>query len=112
MSANKPNFEHALLVGWTTFSSAETARTFARMLIREKAAVCVQMDRSVSSFYEWQGKVEEEEEYRLWIKGTPSQFAGIQVFFQKHHPYETPQWIVVGADFIEEKYLQWAKGND
>ena len=104
--------EHSLLVGWTTFSSADSAQAFARQLIREKAAACVQLDPPIRSFYEWKGEVEEDEEFRLWIKGTPVQFAKLEDFFNKHHPYDSPQWVVVGADFIEEKYLQWARSND
>ncbi|MCH8474708.1 MAG: divalent-cation tolerance protein CutA [Opitutales bacterium] len=102
----------SLLVGWTTFNSADTARIFARRLISEKAAACVQMDQPILSFYEWKGKVEEDEEFRLWIKGTPAQFSKLGEFLKKHHPYDTPQWVVCGADFVEEKYLQWAQAND
>lgn len=101
-----------LLIGWTTLGSVPEAETLAGLLLTEERAVCVQQDAPVRSWYRWEGKTCVDEEIRLWIKGTPQQFDHLPEFLSRHHPYDTPQWIVVGPVFVAEKYLQWAHRND
>lgn len=101
-----------LLVGWTTVATATGAEKLARLLIKGGHAACVQTDGPIRSWYRWEGKVCEESEIRLWIKGTARQFAALPEILAAHHPYATPQWVVVKAHFVGEKYLQWANTSD
>jgi periplasmic divalent cation tolerance protein len=33
----------------------------------------------------------------------------LEAWILAEHPYETPEWIVVRAEHVAEKYLSWAR---
>jgi periplasmic divalent cation tolerance protein len=35
----------------------------------------------------------------------------LEAHVHRHHPYTTPEWIVVRAEHVGEKYLSWAQAN-
>ena len=35
----------------------------------------------------------------------------IEAAIRSRHPYETPEWLVVAAERVGEKYLSWAEAN-
>jgi periplasmic divalent cation tolerance protein len=100
-----------MLIAWTTIAHAEEAHRMAKAIIEQGLASCVQIEPSVTSYYRWQGKVERSEECRLTFKFLPEQHSPLEAWIRQHHPYETPEWIVIDADFVGEKYLSWAKAN-
>jgi periplasmic divalent cation tolerance protein len=74
-------------------------------------AACVQIDGPISSVYQWKGKVETTSEFRLLVKFIPAKGHALQEWLLKHHPYETPEWVVMRAEEVAEKYLSWARAN-
>jgi Uncharacterized protein involved in tolerance to divalent cations len=100
-----------LLVAWTTVGSREAAEALARDTIVQNLAACVQIDGPVISHYRWQNQLERSEEFRLCLKFLPTQRVPLENFIRDHHPYDTPEWIVVPAVSVGEKYLSWAKAN-
>jgi len=100
-----------MLIAWTTVGTRADADRVAAEIIGLRLAACVQVDGPVSSTYRWRGKVEQTDEFRLCLKFLPEQAAPLAAWVQAHHPYETPEWIVVRAADVGEKYLSWAKGT-
>jgi periplasmic divalent cation tolerance protein len=100
-----------LLVGWTTVGNREDADRLARGLVAARLAACVQIDGPVFSHYIWQGQVETAEEYRLAVKFLPARAATVKSWLEQNHPYDTPEWWVVRAEDVAEKYLSWARAN-
>lgn len=100
-----------LLIAWTTVSQQADAETLARSIIDARLAVCVQIEGPITSFYVWDGRREESREFRLTIKHLPQQSAPLEVWVQKHHPYEVPEWVTVRAENVSEKYLSWARAS-
>jgi periplasmic divalent cation tolerance protein len=49
------------------------------------------------------------EEFRLTFKLMPAQLAPLHQHVLATHPYDTPEWIVVRAESVGEKYLSWAE---
>ena len=98
-----------LFVGWTTLESEADAQKFAQELVGEGLAVCVHVDSPVKAWYRWEGKVESANEIRLMVKFPEKKAAKIKAWIEENHPYDTPQWIVVKAVDVGEKYLRWAK---
>ncbi len=96
-----------LIVGWTTVGSPEDAERLAKGLVRSKLAACVQVDEGVRSFYQWKGELCSESEVRLWVKTIRSKLAGVEFFWKKEHPYETPQWCWLPIGGVGEEYGQW-----
>jgi periplasmic divalent cation tolerance protein len=100
-----------MLIGWTTVGSRETAHHLAGEAVALALAVCVQVEGPVTSHYRWQGTQEKTEEFRLTFKLMANQLAPLGAWLHAHHPYETPEWVVVRAEHVAEKYLSWALAN-
>lgn len=98
-----------IYVAWTTVTSREEAVKLASGAIAEKLAVCAQIDGPILSVYCWQGKVQQEEEFRITFKLLPQQEKALQEWIEAHHSYDTPQWIVVASEKVSGKYLIWAQ---
>ncbi len=98
-------------IGWTTVEHRADADRLAAGLITEKLAACVQVEGPIRSYYRWLGEPDQSTEFRLTVKFLPERHVALQAWLLRHHPYETPQWIVVEATHVAEKYLSWARAN-
>jgi periplasmic divalent cation tolerance protein len=111
--ARRPDFSAimSLLIGWTTVSTRPEAEVLARGLVGARLAACAQIDGPLTSVYEWRGRVEQAEEFRLCVKFVPERAAEIEAWLRAHHPYDTPEWVAVRAAQVAEKYLSWARAG-
>jgi periplasmic divalent cation tolerance protein len=100
-----------LLIGWTTVASRDDATRLAQGLVNARLGACVQVDGPITSHYVWENRTETAEEFRLTIKFIPARAADVETWLLAHHPYKTPEWIVVRAEHVAEKYLSWARAN-
>lgn len=98
-------------VAWTTVALRPDADRLAAAAVTRNLAVCVQIEGPLTSHYRWHGQDERSEEYRLVFKCLPPQLAALEAFVLAEHPYDTPEWIVVEAARVGEKYLSWARAN-
>ena len=101
--------EPPLLLAWTSVARAADAARLSAGAVKARLAACVQVDGPVTSHYRWRGRLETATEFRLMFKLLPSKAARLEAWVQKHHPYDTPEWIVVHAARVSEKYLSWAR---
>jgi periplasmic divalent cation tolerance protein len=100
-----------VFIAWTTVAHREEAERLAAEAVSRHLAVCVQIEGPISSFYQWQGRLERAEEFRLSFKCLPAQLAALEHEVLASHPYDTPEWLVVEAVRVGEKYLSWANAN-
>lgn len=100
-----------MFIAWTTLGNRPHADRFAVDVITRNLAVCVQIEGPITSHYRWKGEVEFAEEYRLTFKCLPNQLAALEKHVLSQHPYDTPEWVVVAAERVGEKYLSWAGAN-
>ena len=95
------------IVAFCTCPDEATASRLAHLLVREKAAACVNILAGVRSIYAWQGSVTDDAEILLLIKTRTGVFDRLNQLIAQHHPYETPELvalpIVAGAD----PYMAW-----
>lgn len=101
----------AMLIAWTTVTERADAEKLARGAAERRLAACVQIDGPIVSHYFWQGRPERAEEFRLCFKFLPEQQAALETWLFAQHPYDTPEWFVVQAERVGEKYLSWARSN-
>ena len=104
--------EPGLLVAWTTFPDREAADRAARVFVEERLVACAQISGPIRSFYRWEGKLCEDEEFRLTLKFAEGKLPALEKRLREVHPYTTPQWIVVRADRVSPDYLAWAMGGE
>jgi periplasmic divalent cation tolerance protein len=98
----------SLVIALTTIDSLEKAENLAHTLVEERLAACVNIIPSLRSVYRWQGKVQEESECLLVLKTTSDKTTSLQDRLVALHPYDTPEFVVLEATHVSEKYLQWA----
>ncbi len=91
----------------TTLASKEDADRLARHLVQQRLAGCVQVGGPITSFYQWQGKLEEDQEYQLQIKSRRDLYETLAEEIIKHHPYETPEILVLPIVTGSGDYLDW-----
>lgn len=100
-----------MLIAWTTVGTGADAKKLATAAIAAGLAVCVQIEGPIESHYRWKGRTEKAAEFRLTFKLVPARQAALEALIRELHPYETPEWIVVQAKHVSEKYLSWAESN-
>ncbi len=90
----------------TTAGSVDEARRIAEGLIERKLAACVNIVPKIVSIYRWKGKVEEAEEWLLWIK-TAAAFERVRDAILEMHSYELPECLSISIDDGSPEYLKW-----
>lgn len=100
-----------MLIAWTTVGTLADADRLAAEAVAAGLAACVQIDGPVVSHFRWEGKHERVEEFRLCFKVLPDQLDRLRQMVLAAHPYDTPEWLVVRAEDVGEKYLSWAKAT-
>jgi periplasmic divalent cation tolerance protein len=100
-----------MLIAWTTVAERADAERLAAEAVRLGLAACVQVEGPVTSHYRWRGRTEAAAELRLTFKLLEGQLPALEAWVLAHHPYETPEWVVVRAERVSEKYLSWAASN-
>ena len=90
----------------TTLSASTDAAAFARVLVTDRLAACVNVLPPMTSLYRWKDAIEEDSERQLVIKTTTDRVAAIEARFRELHPYELPELLILNADASSE-YSSW-----
>jgi periplasmic divalent cation tolerance protein len=91
----------------TTAPDDERAETWARRLVEERLAACVNIHGPMISFYRWKGVVERDAERQVVIKTTSKRVAALRTRLRELHSYELPEFVVLTVDDGSEEYLKW-----
>ena len=94
----------------TTFSKKKEAEKISKKIISNKLAACIQIEK-IKSFYKWNGKVQNENEYLLLIKTRSRRFKKLKNFVKKHHSYEIPEIIQIPIKNGSKEYLSWLEAG-
>ena len=100
--------DHSPVIILTTLGAATDASAFARLLVTDRLAACVNVLPPMTSLYRWKGEIEEDSEQQLVIKTTSDRIAAIEARFRELHPYELPEFIVLSAK-ASTSYLDWLR---
>ena len=93
----------------TTVSDRESANRIARALVSEKLAACVNVIPGVTSFYEWDGSIQEENEIIILAKTENSVFEKMKKRVIDLHPYDLPELITLDISGGLPEYLEWIR---
>ncbi len=94
-----------------TTPDRETADMIASTLVAQQLAACVNILPGVTSFYRWEGAVEQSEELLLIIKTSQSVWPVLVAQIQALHPYELPEIVAVPINTGEAEYIQWLENS-
>ncbi|TFG29818.1 MAG: divalent-cation tolerance protein CutA [Promethearchaeota archaeon] len=92
-----------------TVPNIEEGKKIARNLVENKLAACVNVIQNIFSVYEWQGKIQEDNEHLLIIKTTEEKSDLIPQKINEIHSYEIPECVGLKIEKGSEKYLKWIK---
>ena len=93
----------------TTMPDAERAEVFARTLVFERLAACVNVLGPMTSVYRWKGEIEREAERQVVVKTTRGRLAALEARLRSLHPYELPEFLVVAVEDGSAAYLKWVR---
>lgn len=89
-----------------TASSEEEAHKIASTLIETHLAACVSLN-PVTAVYQWQGKLNCDDEWQLTIKTDLNQFDVLVKTINEIHSYEIPEIIALPIIKGSSDYLGW-----
>jgi len=93
----------------TTVDSQEEAEKLAETIVKERLGACVQIIGPIKSIYEWKGKIENAEEWILFIKTLEPNYSSLESRLKELHPYEVPEIIAIPVSSGLKDYLSWIK---
>ena len=91
----------------TTFSNKNDAIIFANKIVKQQYSPCVQIFPSIKSVYQWEGKVNNEEEILLLIKVRNEYEQKLILWINQNHPYKVPEIVSINSKLINKKYISW-----
>jgi len=100
-----------VLLCYCTYPDSPKADGFARTLVEEGLATCINRLPGVRSTYRWEGKVHSDIEELLLIKTTAARFEALKARVLELHPYELPELIAVPVERGHEAYLAWVRAG-
>ncbi len=92
----------------TTYDNEEAARIAARKLVEERLAACAHVEGPLTSVYWWEGKVQEEPEWRLTAKTSLQRKENTLAAIAEDHPYDLPGILATEAE-VSDKFADWVK---
>lgn len=105
------NKDNACWVAYTTVSSREKALEMARTLVAGHKVACVSLIGPVESIYEWNGQIQQGNEWMLMMKGSEEQRLGLESAVCALHDYEVPELIVLAITDGHGPYLEWLRSS-
>ena len=95
---------------YATYPTREGALAVARDLVERRLAAAVNLVPSVTSVFEWKGKLETVDEVLMMVK-LPAETASTAVeYIAAHHPYEVPGILTLPVLGGSGDYLAWVRG--
>ena len=100
---NKAKF----ILGYVSVPKSDIAKKIATILVNSKHAACVKILSGLTSFYMWEGSLQEENEFYILIKSQESKVPQIKEILDKEHPYKVYEFLYHEVTSANDKYSQW-----
>lgn len=88
-----------------------SARDLAAKVLAEKLAACVTLLPGATSLYYWEGKLEQEYEVQMLLKTNLTNQQALLDCLKSHHPYQTPELLVLPVVHGDNDYLSWLNAS-
>jgi periplasmic divalent cation tolerance protein len=93
---------------YTTWPDAETARGAAEAAVTSRLAACVNILAPMTAVYRWEGMVETSAEIPVLFKTTAAQAEALKTLILARHPYDLPAIVALPAgEASHGPYLAW-----
>ena len=61
--------------------------------------------------YYWEGKLEQEYEVQMLFKSNRQHQQALLTYLKQHHPYQTPELLVLPVMAGDKDYLSWINAS-
>jgi periplasmic divalent cation tolerance protein len=99
------NHEYVMVL--TTLPVDADGPGFARSIVQERLAACVNLLAPMESIYRWEGNIEHETERQVVIKTSRERVAALWDRIRELHPYDVPEFLVLPIVDGNDAYLRW-----
>jgi periplasmic divalent cation tolerance protein len=96
-----------IVIVLSTAPADDRAEQWARQLVDERLAACINVQAPMVSVYRWQGRVERDDERQLVIKTTRARLPALEARLKELHTYDLPEFVVVAVEGGCSAYLSW-----
>jgi periplasmic divalent cation tolerance protein len=96
-----------IVIVLSTAPADDRAEQWARQLVDERLAACVNIHPPMISMYRWKGQVERDNERQMVIKTTRDRLPALEMRLKELHAYELPEFVVVTVDQGSAAYVAW-----
>jgi periplasmic divalent cation tolerance protein len=93
----------------TNLPDSGAAFNLARELVSLRLAACANVLAPATSFYRWEGKLEEAIEHPVLIKTTRERYAELEAAIRARHPYSVPEIVAWPIELGLADYLRWVE---
>ena len=91
----------------TTVEEKEHGMDIAAALLEQRLAACIQITGPITSVYRWKEKVENAQEFLLFIKTRKNYYQKVEEAIRRLHPYDTPEILATDVIKASEPYAKW-----
>lgn len=88
-----------------------TAQELAARVLGEKLAACATLLPGATSLYYWEGKLQQEYEVQMLFKSDRQHQQALLTYLKQHHPYQTPELLVLPVMAGDKDYLSWINAS-
>lgn len=92
-----------------TTGNKEEAKKIVRTLLEERLIACANIIDSVSSFFWWQGKIENDKEFLVLMKSHEDLFKKLSERVIELHSYDVPEILALSIVNGSQDYLDWLR---
>lgn len=96
---------------YATFPDQDTAKRIAEALVSQRLAACANIYPSMTSLYEWEGRMEVAQEVSAFIKLPRGNVTKAIDVARPLHPYTVPCFLVLPVEGGNDDYLAWARAQ-
>ena len=103
---------HEYVIVLTTLPADADGPAFARGIVDDHLAACVNLLPPMVSVYRWEGAVEQETERQVIIKTSRDRVVTLWERVRELHPYDVPEFIVLPVVDGNDAYLRWRSATE
>ncbi len=98
-------YEYVIVL--TTLPGDMDGTAFARAIVEERLAACVNRLAPMESVYRWEGAIEQESERQVILKTSKDRVVALWERVRELHPYDVPEFVVLPVVDGNDAYLRW-----
>ncbi|MEM7005851.1 MAG: divalent-cation tolerance protein CutA [Pseudomonadota bacterium] len=85
----------------------QTATDIAEAAVSARLAACANIEGPILAIYSWQGTVERDQEWVLWLKVKETDWDRTEALVLSKHPFDTTAIIGIPCSRLNENYAKW-----